>query len=280
MLMELKLHSENLIQKLFALENDHLTNSQKIDSSIILCRSLISYFHKIISNSSFTQISYEIEFFKETKQVPLHNLIYYSEIRSLEMHYPRLNKRKQEIYIRKRMDKVNRFYLHNIDFIQYIETGKTHLDEQYFTRKFFDENIITHTKFYFLNPEYNTSHDILLAKFSAYQKLTNYLYHKLREIEGSNNFTKINLNSKKKLHWTSTKVALTELVYALNYSGAINNGTADIKEIAAAFQKTFNFELGDYYRTYLEIRSRKKSKAKFLEELSYSFSNRLKSDDK
>ena len=277
--MELKLHSEKLTKNLFALENDNLTIWQKTDASIIRCRSLLSYFQKIIQNSSFIQVSYEIEFFKETKQVPLHNLIYYSEIRSLEMHYPPLNRRKQENYLRQRMDKINRFYLHNIDFIQYIEGGKTHLDEQYFTRKYFNENIITHTKFYYLNPEYNTSHDLLLAKFSAYQKLITYLYAKLNKLEDYENIGQFKMTSKKKLHWTSTKVALTELVYALNYSGAINNGTADIKEIATAFQKIFNIELGDYYRTYLEIRSRKKSKAKFLEELSYSFSNKIESDD-
>ena len=96
--MELKLHSEKLTKNLFALENDNLTIWQKRDASIIRCRSLLSYFQKIIQNSSFIQVSYEIEFFKETKRVPLHNLIYYSEIRSLEMHYPPLNRRKQENY--------------------------------------------------------------------------------------------------------------------------------------------------------------------------------------
>jgi len=74
-------------------------------------------------------------------------------------------------------------------------------------------------------------------------------------------------------------LALPLVGISSDYSGAINNGTADIKEIATAFQKIFNIELGDYYRTYLEIRSRKKSKAKFLEELSYSFSNKIESDD-
>jgi hypothetical protein len=274
--MEFKLQSEKLSQSLLDLQNDKLSNSQRIDSSILLSRRLLIIFQKKIANSSFTRISYEIEFFKEIIQVPLHNLIYYSEVRSFEMHYPRLNKRKQKIYIRQRMDKVNRFYVHNIDFIQYMESGKTYLDEQYFTRKYFNENIITHSKFYALNPEYNTSHELLLAKFSAYQKLTNYLLSKLGELLVTNNTSDLNIETTKKLQWTSTKVALTELVYALHFSGAINNGQADIKEIAATLQKALNFELGDYYRTYLEIQTRK-NKAKFLEELSYLFSKRLES---
>jgi hypothetical protein len=274
--MEFKLHSEKLTQKLFALENEDLTILEKIDSSIILCTSLLLYFQKIISISSFTKICYEIEFFKETNQVPLHNIIYYSEIRSFELHYPRLDKGKQELYIRQKMEKVNRFHLYNIDFIRYIESGKTYLDEQYFTRKYFNENIITHSKFYALNPEYNTSHELLLAKFSALQKLTNYLRSKLNSLLATHNFADLNVETTKKLQWTSTKVALTELVYALHFSGAINNGQADIKEIATTLQKALNFELGDYYRTYLEIQTRK-NKAKFLEELSYLFSKRLES---
>jgi hypothetical protein len=174
------------------------------------------------------------------------------------------------------MEKVNRFHLYNIDFIRYIESGKTYLDEQYFTRKYFNENIITHSKFYALNPEYNTSHELLLAKFSALQKLTNYLRSKLNSLLATHNFADLNVETTKKLQWTSTKVALTELVYALHFSGAINNGQADIKEIATTLQKALNFELGDYYRTYLEIQTRK-NKAKFLEELSYLFSKRLES---
>lgn len=277
--MEFKLHTEKLIQSLLALENQNLSNSQKIDSSIILCRQLLRYFYKIIPDFNFTETKYEIEFFKNTKQVPLSNLIYFSEIRSLEMHYPRLNKRKQEFYIRQRMDKINRFYLHNIDFIQYIENGKTHLDEQYFTRKYLDENIITHSKFYFLHLEYNTSHDILLAKFGANQKLINYLYLKLNILEDSKNLSNLSSTPDKKLQWTSSKVALTELIYALHSIGAINNGGVDIKEIAAVFQKALNFELGDFYRTYSELRYRKKSKAKFLEELMHSLLKKLESDE-
>ena len=72
---------------------------------------------------------------------------------------------------------------------------------------------------------------------------------------------------------------MTELVYALYHAGVVNNGKADIKEIAQALQRTFNFDLGDYYRTYTEIRARKKSRVKFLDELSTRLISRLDQED-
>lgn len=278
--MDLNLQSIELVNRLRKLELEQSSTSQKTNTAIILCRKQLSCFQKIILNTSFSKISYEIDFFKITKQVPLHNLIYYSEVRSIELHYPRLNKKKQMIFIRQKMEKVNRFYQNNIDFIQYIEMGKTHLDEQYFTRKYFNENLIIHTKFYFLNSDYNTSHDLLLAKLKANQKLSKYLHLKLITLESSKlNINFSNTTLQKKLYWTSSKVALTELIYALKYSGAINSGSADIKEIAIALQNIFNLDIGDFYRIFLEIRARKKSKAKFLDELSTTFINKLESED-
>lgn len=54
-----------------------------------------------------------------------------------------------------------------------------------------------------------------------------------------------------KLQWTSSKAALTELIYALQCSGAINGGAAELKEIANVTERIFNIDLIDYYRTFI-----------------------------
>ena len=77
-----------------------------------------------------------------------------------------------------------------------------------------------------------------------------------------------NLNSHLNLQWTSSKSALTELIYALHYNQVINNGNADIKEIALAFQQILHFDMGDFYKIFSEIKSRKNSRTKFLDDLS------------
>ena len=169
-------------------------------------------------------------------------------------------------YINKKLEKLNRFFEFNLSFIQYIDSNQNYLDKQYFLRKNLEYSRITHLKLYNIDPEFNTSHDLLLAKLLAYRKLANYLVERLSKIQ--NPLSKE--IPKSSLKWTSSKAALTELTYALYHGGAVNNGNSDIREIATVLEQTFNFPIGDVYRTYSEIRSRKNRKAKFLDELSSS----------
>ena len=81
------------------------------------------------------------------------------------------------------------------------------------------------------------------------------------------------------LQWTSSKTALTELIYALHHSRSINNGNADIKEIAIMFQKVLHFDIGDYYKTFSEIKSRKISRTKFLDDLSSGLLSHIKNSE-
>lgn len=69
------------------------------------------------------------------------------------------------------------------------------------------------------------------------------------------------------LFWTAIKTELIELIYALHSSNSINNGTVDIKELAAHFEHFYNVDLGNYYHTFIEIRSRKTGTTKFLKKL-------------
>ena len=70
---------------------------------------------------------------------------------------------------------------------------------------------------------------------------------------------------KPKLKWTAPKVSLVELVYAFKAAGVFNNGTANINEIAALLEEVFQRDLSDFYRTFQEIRIRKKSRTAFME---------------
>jgi len=62
-------------------------------------------------------------------------------------------------------------------------------------------------------------------------------------------------------------VALIELIYALHTEGVFNNGTSELKEVTSFFESTFNVDLGQFNRTFLEIRSRKCERTKFLNTL-------------
>ena len=60
----------------------------------------------------------------------------------------------------------------------------------------------------------------------------------------------------------------------------LNDGNADIKEIMTYIEASFKIDLGDYYRTYLAIRERKKDKTSFLTNLINKLLRKMDEDDK
>jgi hypothetical protein len=94
--MELKLLSDDLILKLKELERGSLDILSISNKAIILCRNLLTKYKKYIVKNGFNCVQDEIEFFKNTKQPALTSLIYYSEVRSFEIQFPKVNKEAQK----------------------------------------------------------------------------------------------------------------------------------------------------------------------------------------
>lgn len=266
--MEFKLLCDKFEKQLGEIEILPSNIVTRSTTGINLSRDILHSFKKRIIKSDFKLKSDEIIFFKQTKQIPLIPLIYYSEIRSFELQFPKGNMDCQRKYIKKKINKLNRFFLYNMDFIQYIESGFTHFDEHYFTRDFLEDYHITSSKFYFQDPDFSTSRDMLLGKVKAYNKFIIYLQNRMLQTITVKINPQSATNYNPNLKWTSSKSALTELIYALHHSRVINNGNVEIKDIALSMQYLFNIDLTDFYKTYLEIKSRKKSRTKFLDKLS------------
>ena len=79
--------------------------------------------------------------------------------------------------------------------------------------------------------------------------------------------------------WTATKIAAVELGYAIYAAGVLNNGQADIKEIMTFMEASFQIDLGDYYRTYITMKDRKKDRTSFLNSLIKSLLKKMDEDD-
>ena len=277
--MKLNLLTEKLLDELNQIKRGDARITTQVNHAIILCRKLLAIFRKEIASNDFNSIEDEIDFFKHTKQVPLTQLIYFSEIRLFEMHFPKANIEIQQKFIRKKLNELNNFFLYNIDFGQYIESGCTHFDKQYFTREFLDNLPITSSKFYFQDPEFSTPKDMLLGEFKAYGQFILYLQNRLIDKATSPKVKNLDPANHISLQWTSSKVALTELIYALHHNRVINNGNTDIKEIALALQQLLNFDLGEFYKTFAEIKSRKLSRTKFLDDLAAGLQAQMDSSD-
>ncbi|WP_394973166.1 RteC domain-containing protein [uncultured Croceitalea sp.] len=277
--MDFKLFTESLQRDL---KEIHLNNSNKIkraNRAIRLCHTLLTLYKKKISVDGFESVENEIDFFKNVKTIPSSQLIYYNHIRSFELQFPKGNVEAQRKFIKKRLNRINGFYIQHIDFGEYIELGHTHFDEQYFTRKYLESLPIVSASIYFHDPEFSTPKDLLLAEFKGFNLFVNYLQNRL--IDKSKSFDENQSDSSNhiKLQWSSTKVALTELIYALHYNKVLNNGNADIKEIAMAMQQIFHFDLGDFYKIFFEIKSRKISRTKFLDDLASGLQSHMDSTE-
>jgi len=112
----------------------------------------------------------------------------------------------------------------------------------------------------------------------AYDLLTIYLNKKVESIRGTGDESFVVDEPFPHLHWTGSKIALVELIYALQASGCINHGHAGIKDLKEIFEKVFEIELGDCYRLFLEIKIRNHT-TKFIDQLCESLNNKIETQN-
>src|SRR5690606_29637938 len=138
--------------------------------------------------------------------------------------------------------------------------GRDHLPHLYFTRENGSLWNLAEPVVKFVDPHFNPSHDRLHSRIKAMQRFNGYGHHGYREMDKPDLYQGNDIHKESRLHWTSSKAALTELVYALHTSKALNHGKAEVKDIAEILQKVFDYDLGDFYKIFSEIKSRKKSR--------------------
>jgi len=252
----------------------------KAEYSIAKTETCIKQLRNEVIKKGFGSKKEEISFFKHIKPQIFSRLIYYVRLFSIESKRPRSSSKFQIRYLNNHIDKLQLFFNDNLEFYHYYRRGATTLDEEYFIRGRSDLRTPTESYHYFIDEQFSTCQDTTVATIIAYDMLIVYLQQEIEKLQTStntyNNFMK---QESSKLFWTGSKTELTELIYALHSSGAINSGTADIKELASNFEQLFNIQLGNYYHTFIEIRARKLSKTKFLDKLADSINRRLEASD-
>jgi len=242
--------------------------------AIGFCQKILEDYRKGIRLEVFEEISTEIRFFKEHKQHPQSYLIFYHNLLRYELELPNREEGLRRKYILRKIEEINEFFLSQIDFVQYVELEQDYMDEFYFTRKFNDKNFHS-IRIYDRDPEFSTSHDLLLSELKAQRLFLLFLQSKLLEMDHPSEKSS---EESPGLQWTSSKVALTELIYALYHSGTINNGNISLKELVEKLEKIMEIELGDYHHTFLRLRARAEP-LKFIEKLRNDLFERMQGLD-
>lgn len=252
---------------------------KKCEQAITVILKSINELKKTATKTNFKSKSEEIQFFKEIKPQFTSKLIYFNRVYKIEMKKPNGGNKILKKYYNNELLKLKAFFDNELEFYQYFRSGSTYLDYKYFLRGEFDIKLALDSYYFESDMSFATSHDFKVATILANDLIELYLENQLLMLENNENSEKSQRKPNVKLTWTGSKVALIELIYALHTEGVFNNGAADLKDIAEYFEHTFEIDLGQYRRVFLEIRARKSDRTKFLTTLNDSLQKRMENSD-
>lgn len=256
--------------------DDPITKSEK---SLEITLIVISNLKKQFLKDKIISVDSEIDFFKNIKPKFSSLSIYHNAIFKIETKMPYGGDRITKKYLNKELKKLKRYFDNNLDFYNYHRTGSSFLDFKYFVRGSQDVKLRLDSFFFEVDHSFSTSHDFKAAKILAHDLVQVYIETKLLKMENKDHKEKSQHEPKGKIIWTGSKVALTEIMYAFHTKGVFNNGAAELKEIASYFEEIFHIDLGQYRRTFLEIRDRKSDKTKFINALEEELLKRMEETD-
>lgn len=95
--------------------------------------------------------------------------------------------------------------------------------------------------------EFSTGYDILAARLISVEMLLVYLSRRIERAARGDGTEAV---PGKEHRWTDTKIAAIQLVYGIHAAGSVDNGNAEIGELAVLFEKTFHVDLGNVYHAF------------------------------
>ncbi|MGV8963379.1 MAG: RteC domain-containing protein [Candidatus Saccharimonadaceae bacterium] len=254
------------------LELEADSSIQRIEAIIWLIVECLAEVKEHILKNEFQNVDEEVHFFKHQKPLIVSKLIYYNAIYKIEAKKPYGAKPIRK-YLNKELKKLKRFFDSNLDFYKYYRSNNSFLDEIFFVRGKHDIKLWLDTFYFETDQSFSTSHDYKVVKI---------IVNDLKQVYVENQLNAKNYNKtshKSPLTWTGNKTALTELIYALYSQGVFENGNVDIKVISKTFEKTVNIDLGDFYHTFMELKSRKINRTKFLDNLRDALIKKMDEQD-
>lgn len=252
----------------------------KAQRSIACIKNIYNTLKKFILDYTFKNEEEEILFFKEVKPGILSQLIYFTKLNNIESKRPIGSFEIQQRYLLNELEKLTSYFNSHLEFYKYYRMKSTFLDDKLFVRGREDFHLHLDNMMIYVDPEFSTSQDYMVAKIMANDRLEVYLKTEIDalSIKANNpNWGQVGILGSSSLQWTESKTALVELIYALQASTAINKGNVDIRELVALFEQIFNVRLTDVYRTYVEIKIRA-TPTKFLDSLKDGLVKKIEED--
>lgn len=255
------------VQKALSADRGDQTPVQSASQNVRIVKQAIVELKVYCRTYGFTNAEEEIRFFKKTKPVLISQYLYQREVwKALLADAYRDTTQKLTYYVTA-LSRLQKFAQDNDSFYQYCLSGETYHDEHYFTRR--PQAIKSVNQ----DDNFSTSHDMKLAKVLAFELLREYFVQTIEKLQRHGSA------DSGLMQWTAPKTAAIELVYALQASGAVNNGKTDIKLVINNFERIFNISLGNFYRSFSEMSIRKGSRTVFLDAIRERLIQKLEERD-
>ena len=240
--------------------------SEQMEYAIGHCKIALDRMRELVIKQGFPDQKSEIYFFKKIKPTVYSKLLYYRAVFDLESKCQKADSSVIKRYLQKRLYKINEYMEEHQVKVQYFKCGFDHLDEKYFVRGATEIPLELRNSHHLMDEDFFTWHDHTFSTIMANEMLIDYIRTELDKLAKPIGY--VPTNNKSPLKWTGHKIDLGEIIYALLYSGAVNNGNASIIELAVAFEHIFNVEIKeDIYRYRLDIQKRMIDRTKFLNQL-------------
>ncbi|MCH7415283.1 RteC domain-containing protein [Belliella sp. R4-6] len=253
---------KNLEKELNMLSLEDGNKLQQLEQAFHHTEEAVLKLRNYLDKYTFESEQEEIAFFKHTNPKLLKEAFFYAEYFNIESKKPVGRKKIIKSHYNKAIQRLSLALEQKKDIYHYALLNEESMDRLYFLRNTDNTMFRPDRDILLVNPKYDTLHSYLLAKAYSWVQLIDLLKDEIKQLE---NKEVLSGEARRKLRWTAPKVQLIELIYALKAAGVFNNGTADIKEIANTMGLLFDKKLTDYYRTFQEIRVRKKSRTVFLD---------------
>ncbi|WP_298152250.1 RteC domain-containing protein [Flavobacterium sp.] len=277
----MKKFSETLISELEAqLKLIHSESDDPIEYAEQAIKVVISLLEKLktfFMKHRFESKLEEVIFFRDIKPQFASWLIYYNDIYNITTNKPFGSKKVLRKYYTSELKKLKSFFDENAEFYKYYRAGNRYLDNKYFIRGKHDIRLTLDSFYFQADNRFSTSHDYKVARILANDLIKKFVENEMALLDG--NTIAPGSISGKKIKWTGSKVALVELIYALHSESVFNKGNADLKETIRHFENMFDIDLGQFNRTFLEIRERKSERTKFLNALTNTLILRMDDAD-
>ncbi len=227
---------------------------------------------KYYDETSFQSDQEEIHFFKKVKPQVASELLFHIETFEYYRTAPKGSESSRKQHIIELMDRTARYLSKHCDLHSYITLGYQHLDEIYFLRQEYDP--LAHGKLDLpSDPNFSSPADTTVSKLLYKDRFIQFLKNELHNLEHSKANTPVEYQGN--LEWLKSKTDLVELIYGLYSSGSIKG---ELKNVIASMEQLFNIDLGNFYRTYTDIKY-KKNPTSYIDEIKSSLQRKISEEN-